>query len=129
MKIVCMLSVAASCIGAAKAFALRSKRVQEKDQQAEPVPDDGQQQVEEEHSKWWEFGLHDPVQDNIALFYLGHAYDGSSDVGEVLETMGRIKRNVNATSWKDAWISTAERLEDHAAERETKGMVALPAVY
>ena len=36
---------------------------------------------------WWEFGLGDPILDEIALFYLGHTYMQGADVAEVLETM------------------------------------------
>ncbi|MBX2798355.1 MAG: alpha/beta fold hydrolase [Myxococcales bacterium] len=69
---------------------------------------------------WWEFGLIDPVMDQIALHYLGQAWHQSADVAEVLETIGRVD-STDRESWTHQWRATAERLEAVATSSEESG--------
>ena len=57
---------------------------------------------------WSEFGL-DPILDSVVLHYLGQAWDQSSDVGEVLETVSRIDPSIPG-DWMHEWEITARRL-------------------
>jgi hypothetical protein len=60
---------------------------------------------------WWELGLlDDPVMDNRVLWYLSATWQGMADIGEVLETAGRIAPGDN-DSWYREWLKTAERLQ------------------
>jgi Prolyl oligopeptidase family len=69
---------------------------------------------------WYQFGFQDPVLDSVALFYLGEAWQQSTDVGEVLETLGRVDET-DPTSWTREWRKTAERLEAVARQSEQAG--------
>lgn len=63
----------------------------------------------QEARNWWEFGLADPVQDEVLLFVLGQTWGQAADVSEVLETSGRIDRS-DPDSWAREWRKTADRL-------------------
>jgi alpha-beta hydrolase superfamily lysophospholipase len=69
---------------------------------------------------WYQFGFQSSVLDSVALFYLGHAWDQSADVGEVLETVGRIDES-DPSSWLREWRKTAERLSAHGQQSEQAG--------
>jgi len=58
--------------------------------------------------------------DNQLLWYLGHAFSGSADVGEVLDTATRIKP-ADELSWFKQWRKTATRVEGYAREAEKRG--------
>ncbi|PRQ09414.1 alpha/beta hydrolase family protein [Enhygromyxa salina] len=73
-----------------------------------------------EPTAWWEFGLADPVLNEVALHYLGQAWHRSADVAEVLETISRVEDG-DPWSWNTEWIKTAERLEQLAAASEADG--------
>lgn len=76
--------------------------------------------AQEDKRNWWEFGLADPVLDEIALYYLGQTWQQSSDVAEVLETLSRLN-NSDPWSWTTEWKKTAERLETLGKDTETAG--------
>ena len=69
---------------------------------------------------WWEFGMADPILDEIALFYLGHTWFQGADIGEVLETMYRTNHS-DPWSWHAEFTKTAERLEDVGKTFEDEG--------
>lgn len=69
---------------------------------------------------WWEFGLADPILDQIALHYLGQAWHQSADVAEVLETISRVDGE-DPRSWTREWRASAERLEAVAVASEAEG--------
>lgn len=64
---------------------------------------------------WWDFGLADPVLNEVALYYLGEAWHKSADVADVLETIGRVN-NTDPWSWTIEWQTTAQRMERLAKE-------------
>jgi len=73
---------------------------------------------------WWQFGLSNPVLDEVALYYLGQTWFQAADVSEVLETVYRVKNNSdNSWGWTMEWRKTAERLEKLAAQHEDEGNV------
>ena len=76
--------------------------------------------TQQQHN-WWEFSMPDPVLDEVALYYMGHAWFQGSDVAECLETM---YRNITQDpwSWTRAWRQTAERLQTLALATEESGM-------
>lgn len=66
--------------------------------------------VRAEKRPWWDLGIMgEAVADNQLLFYLGQARDGTTDIGECLDTAGRVDRN-DPWSWPRAWSATAERV-------------------
>lgn len=66
--------------------------------------------------KWYQLRMmSDPILDEVLLYYLGNVWQGSADINECLETVGRIDRN-NPASWSQEWKKTAERLESAAIE-------------
>ena len=70
---------------------------------------------------WYELGrMGDEVLDQVLLFYLGEAWTGMTDVGEVLETASRIKVK-DSRSWAREWRRTAERLDAAASATEAAG--------
>jgi alpha-beta hydrolase superfamily lysophospholipase len=70
---------------------------------------------------WYELGwMGDEVLDQVLLFYLGEAWTGMTDVGEVLETAGRINVK-DPRSWAREWRKTAERLDNAAMAAEAAG--------
>jgi hypothetical protein len=71
-------------------------------------------------SNWWEFGLSDPIAEEVALFYLGHTWFQGADVGEVLETVHRTNVS-DPWSWHTEFTKTAERLEAVGREFEDDG--------
>ena len=81
--------------------------------------DDGQHDGNSQHN-WWEFGLGDPIADEVALFYLGHTYFQGADIGETLETIYRTDHS-DPWSWSNEFTATAERLENTAREFENEG--------
>ena len=90
--------------------------------QVEGGSDGQQQQVHDGNSQhnWWEFGLGDPIADEVALFYLGHTYFQGADIGETLETIYRTDHS-DPWSWSNEFTATAERLENTAREFENEG--------
>jgi pimeloyl-ACP methyl ester carboxylesterase len=88
----------------------------EADESGETGCEDG----EPDARSWWEFGLADPILDEIALHYLGQVWHQSADVGEVLETLSRVDAE-DPTSWTRAWRESAERLAEVAAASEAEG--------
>ncbi len=71
-------------------------------------------------TQWWEFGLADPVLDEVALYYLGQSRHKSADVADVLETIGRLN-NSDEWSWTVEWRTTAQRMELLAQESLDRG--------
>ena len=70
--------------------------------------------------------MSDPVLDEVALYYLGHAWFQGSDVAECLETMYRSNNAPDDPwSWTLAWRQTAERLLTLAQAAEESGMCVL----
>jgi alpha-beta hydrolase superfamily lysophospholipase len=70
---------------------------------------------------WYELGMtSDAVLDQVLLFYMGEAWTGMTDVGEVLETAGRVNAK-DPRSWSREWRKTAERLGTAAEEAEAAG--------
>jgi len=69
---------------------------------------------------WWEFGMADPVLDEVSLYYLGQSWFQATDVAEVLETMGRVDRE-DPLSWEVEWNITADRLATLGADSEQAG--------
>ncbi len=62
----------------------------------------------------------DPILDQVLLFYLAEAWQGSSDIGEVLDTASRVKAD-DEYSWTREWQKTAERLKASALKSEKAG--------
>ncbi len=62
----------------------------------------------------------DPILDQVLLFYLGEARMGMTDVGEVLDTVSRVKAD-DEYSWTREWEKTAERLRAAAEAGEKAG--------
>ncbi len=62
----------------------------------------------------------DRILDQVLLFYLAEVWQGSSDVGEVLDTASRI-RSGDEYSWTREWQKTAERLRLLASTSEQAG--------
>ncbi len=70
---------------------------------------------------WYELGMMgDDVLDQVLLFYLGEAWTGMTDTGEILETAGRVDVR-DPYSWAREWRKTAERLDRAALETEQAG--------
>ena len=75
----------------------------------------------EEKKPWYELSMmSDPILDQVLLFYLGESWQGLSDIGECLETAGRVTAS-DPTSWSREWRITAERLRATAAASEKAG--------
>ncbi|PTL84369.1 S9 family peptidase [Vitiosangium sp. GDMCC 1.1324] len=73
--------------------------------------DDGVEGIHPRGDAWYDLRLtNDALMDSQLLWYLGHASQGMSDVGEVLETTKRIRPG-SEESWFTAWIASAERLQ------------------
>jgi alpha-beta hydrolase superfamily lysophospholipase len=71
--------------------------------------------------KWYQLGaMSDEILDQVVLFYLGEAWAGMTDIGEVLETARRVDAK-DPRSWTREWRKTAERLERAAGEAERAG--------
>ncbi len=64
----------------------------------------------------------DDVLDQVLLFYMGEAWAGLTDIGEVLETAGRVKVK-DPRSWAREWRKTAERVDAAARHSEADGHV------
>jgi hypothetical protein len=62
----------------------------------------------------------DPVLDQVLLFYLAEAWQGSTDIGEVLDTASRVSPD-DEYSWTKEWQKTAERLRLSAKRSERAG--------
>lgn len=70
---------------------------------------------------WYELGLMpDPIMDNQLLYYLSHAYQGMTDVGEVLDTAHRMDAS-DEYSWAHEWLKTADRVRGYAEASLAKG--------
>jgi dienelactone hydrolase len=59
----------------------------------------------------------DHILDQVLLFYLAQAWQGSSDIGEVLDTASRVRAD-DEYSWTREWQKTAERLHRVAQKSE-----------
>ena len=62
----------------------------------------------------------DPVLDQVLLFYLAEAWQGSTDIGEVLDTASRVSPD-DEYSWTKEWQKTAERIRLSAEKSERAG--------
>lgn len=70
---------------------------------------------------WYELGLMaDPILDDVLLFYLSATWSRQADIGEVLDTAAKIKRN-DEWSWPREWTRTADRLRDAGRSIERRG--------
>jgi len=70
---------------------------------------------------WYELNkMGDEVLDQVLLFYMGEAWTGMTDIGEVLETAQRVDVS-DPESWAREWRRTAERLDSAALRTEAKG--------
>ncbi len=70
---------------------------------------------------WYDLRLTgDGLMDNQVLWYLGHATNGMSDLGECLETAKRIQAG-QERSWFDEWLKTAQRVHKVADGAHSKG--------
>jgi len=69
---------------------------------------------------WWELGMGDEVLDEVALYYLGHAWFQGADVADVLDTIYRVNIS-DPWSWTTQWRQTANRMERLAKESEEDG--------
>lgn len=67
------------------------------------------------NKNWWEFGLADPVLNEVALYYLGQSWHRSADVADVLSTI-YATNNSDMWSWTMQWRKTAQRMERLAQE-------------
>ena len=65
---------------------------------------------------WYDLDrMGDKVLDQVLLFYMGEAWTGMTDIGEVLETARRVDAK-DPTSWTREWRKTAERLDSAAQD-------------
>jgi len=62
----------------------------------------------------------DPILDQVLLFYLSEARHGMTDIGEVLDTAGRVRAD-DEFSWTREWYKTAERVRAMAEAGEKAG--------
>src|SRR5208337_448649 len=62
----------------------------------------------------------DPILDQVLLFYLSEARHGMTDIGEVLDTAGRVRAD-DELSWTREWSRTAERVLAMAVDGEKAG--------
>ncbi len=62
----------------------------------------------------------DHILDQVLLFYLAQAWQGSTDIGEVLDTASRVRAD-DQYSWTGEWQKTAERLRLMAQQSEQAG--------
>ena len=62
----------------------------------------------------------DPILDQVLLFYLSESRHGMTDIGEVLDTAGRVRPD-DEYSWTREWFSTAERVRAMAEAGERAG--------
>jgi alpha-beta hydrolase superfamily lysophospholipase len=70
---------------------------------------------------WYELGIiGEPVMDNQLLWYLSHAGQGMSDIGECLDTARRIDA-ADEYSWPKEWLRTADRVEKMAKNSLSRG--------
>jgi esterase/lipase len=69
---------------------------------------------------WYELGMSDPILDQVLLFYLSQAWQGSTDVGEVLMTARRVDA-ADPMSWSREFFKTAERVRETAVKSEKAG--------
>jgi acetyl esterase/lipase len=70
---------------------------------------------------WYALGMMpDPILDQVLLFYLSEARHGNTDIGEVLDTAGRV-RGDDEYSWTREFSATAERVRQMAEAGERAG--------
>ncbi|KIG15580.1 hypothetical protein DB30_05454 [Enhygromyxa salina] len=74
----------------------------------------------QEREGWWDLGMADPVLNEVALYYLGQAWMGATDVAEVLETLSRVDPT-DEMGWTTAFQQTAERVLGLAKDSENAG--------
>jgi dienelactone hydrolase len=75
--------------------------------------------VEPAREGWWDLGMSDPVLNEVALYYLGQAWMGATDVSEVLETLHRVQPHERG--WTEAFQQTTDRLSALAEASEAEG--------
>lgn len=73
-----------------------------------------------ERAGWWDLGMADPVLNEVALYYLGQAWMGATDVAEVLETLSRVPPD-DERGWTVAFQQTSKRLRALAEASEADG--------
>ena len=77
--------------------------------------------VSTEKRPWYELGLMaDPILDDVLLFYLSATWTRQADIGEVLDTAARVKRD-DDWSWPREWTRTADRLRRTGRDIERRG--------
>ncbi len=70
---------------------------------------------------WYDLRLMpDPILDQVLLFYLSEARHGMTDIGEVLDTAGRVRAD-DEYSWTREWAATAARVQKMAEAGEKAG--------
>ena len=69
---------------------------------------------------WWDLGMADPVLNEVALYYLGQAWMGATDVSEMLETLTRVDP-ADERGWTTAFQQTSRRLRALAEASEEAG--------
>jgi hypothetical protein len=71
--------------------------------------------------QWYDLRMMpDPILDQVLLFYLSEARQGMTDIGEVLDTAGRVRAD-DEYSWTREWFATAERVRSMAEAGERAG--------
>ncbi|MFY0533176.1 hypothetical protein [Nannocystis pusilla] len=85
-----------------------------------PMCDTGMEPDGPAERDWWDLGMADPVLNEVALYYLGQAWMGATDVSEVLETLARIGP-ADERGWTAAFQQTSRRLRALAEATEEGG--------
>jgi dienelactone hydrolase len=70
--------------------------------------------------RWYDLGMPDPILDQVVLFYLSQAWQGTTDVGEVLMTARKVDA-ADPASWSREFLKTAERIREIAEQSEKAG--------
>ncbi len=79
-----------------------------------------QENMAHSQKPWYELKMmDDPILDQTLLFYLGHTWQGMSDIGECLDTANRVQAR-DEYSWSSEWNKTAERIQKIAHNCEIK---------
>ncbi len=81
----------------------------------------GQTEASSAPRPWYDLRMMpDPILDQVLLFYLSEARQGMTDIGEVLDTVGRVRAD-DEYSWTREWFKTAERVRAMAEAGERTG--------
>ena len=73
------------------------------------------------HRPWYELQMMpDPILDQVLLFYLSEARHGMTDIGEVMDTAGRVRAD-DEYSWTREFAATAARVQKMAEDGEKAG--------